>query len=75
MFKTNPATLRRFWLTAAALSGCVFQFGWIPTCRGALTTVNPCGTILNCLPEDIDLDLIVWISKQEGLVLYNRRRS
>lgn len=55
MSRPNLRTLRRCWATAAVLSGCVFQFGWLPSCSTALTTVNPCGTILTCLPSDIDL--------------------
>ena len=55
MSRPNLRNLRRFWTTLAVLSGCTFQYGWIPSCQGALTTVNPCGTILTCLPEDIDL--------------------
>lgn len=33
----------------------LFQFGFLPSCRGLLTTLNPCGTILGfCSQEDID---------------------
>ncbi len=44
-------------LTAAAvLSACVFQFGFLPSCEGVLTTLNPGGTILGAVSaEDIDL--------------------
>ncbi len=44
-------------LTAAAvLSACVFQFGFLPSCEGMLTTLNPGGTILGAVSaEDIDL--------------------
>jgi hypothetical protein len=34
----------------------MFQFGFLPSCEGLLTTFNPCGNILAfCSEEDIDL--------------------
>ncbi|MFH0981459.1 MAG: hypothetical protein V2A79_07970 [Planctomycetota bacterium] len=46
----------RGWLAAAAvLSACVFQLGFLPSCRGVLTTFNPGGTILGSVSAtDID---------------------
>ena len=61
MSKPNARTMRRFWLSVAVLSGCVFHTNpiWIPSipsCQGALTTVNPCGSVFAfCEPSDIDL--------------------
>lgn len=56
MFKSSSRAMRRFWVSGAVLTGCAFQWGWLPSCRGALTTVNPCGTVFAfCEQSDIDL--------------------
>ena len=56
MFRSRRLAGRRIMAITAVLSACVFQFGFLPSCKGVLTTLNPCGTILGfCEPEEIDL--------------------
>jgi hypothetical protein len=40
----------------AAITGCTFASGLLPSCETALTTVNPCGSIFGfCEPTDMDV--------------------
>ena len=56
MFRRNKSASKRLLAAAAVLSTCVFQFGFLPSCEGVLTTFNPGGTILGSVTaEDIDL--------------------
>jgi len=56
MYKLRKSVGRRFLMTGALLSACVFQLGFLPSCEGVLTTFNPGGTILGSVTaEDIDL--------------------
>ena len=46
---------KRLMLAGVALM-CGFTFLYIPSCKGILTTFDPCGTILgNCTPGTFDL--------------------
>ncbi|MHC4066650.1 MAG: hypothetical protein ACYSUI_19415 [Planctomycetota bacterium] len=52
----SDRTKRRVLTGLAVLTGCTFASGLLPSCETALTTVNPCGSILGfCDPTDIDL--------------------
>ena len=56
MFRPRKPAGRRLLVAAGVLSACVFQFGFLPSCKGLLTTFNPGGTILGSVtPEEIDL--------------------
>ncbi|MCP4592768.1 MAG: hypothetical protein GY842_18700 [bacterium] len=46
MFRQNYSARRRMLTAAAVLCTCVFQFGFLPSCEGLLTTFNPGDTIL-----------------------------
>ena len=48
-------SVRRVMLTALVPGAMVFG-SFLPSCKGLLTTFNPCGTLLGfCSEEDIDL--------------------
>ena len=56
MFRARKSAGRRLLAAAGVLLACVFQFGFLPSCEGMLTTFNPGGTILGSVTaEDIDL--------------------
>lgn len=56
MFRLNKLVSRWTLRAAALLSACVFQFGFLPSCEGVLTTFNPGDTILGSVTaSDIDL--------------------
>ncbi|MCK4660411.1 MAG: hypothetical protein KAV82_12885 [Phycisphaerae bacterium] len=56
MCRLKGRRVRRLLTALAVLSAGAFQFGFIPSCESALTTLNPGGTILGSVsPEDIDL--------------------
>ena len=56
MFEIKKPMKRRVLMGALVLSTCVFQLGFLPSCEGVLTTLNPGGSILGAISaEDIDL--------------------
>ncbi len=53
--------LPKFWratVLSFAVGASLLQFGFLPSCRGVLSVINPCGTIFGfCSQEDLDLIL------------------
>lgn len=47
---------RRFIVSSVMSGSAMMQLGFLPSCKGILTTFNPCGSVFGfCQEEDIDL--------------------
>jgi len=56
MKRTWHSKTQRLMVALAALTGCIFASGFLPSCETTLTTVNPCGSIFGfCDPIDVEL--------------------
>lgn len=56
MLRRSARSTRRCWMRVLLPALIGIQFGFLPSCKGILTTFNPCGNIFAfCSEADIDL--------------------